>query len=314
MIKKLLSIASILLASHQLNAQAFNLVYEFSSVTATSGTVDPTPAPTAVGVTSGSFTANNLSANPTTTNVFAFTSWTTSTTPNLDKFFQLILTPQQNYFIELSHMSFYAGRSNTGPQKWSVRTNLDNYTQNAIATTSLINPASSGSIINVSGNNEFVWGAPPTNSATTSSAWRNNCQVNFVNANNIATPVNIRIYGYNGTSNAGSFRIDSVVVYGTATFSVGANLPKISHDLNASFKLYPNPSENGVVFLEPKKETAEETSIEVIDITGAVRAKESKIFVAKKVRLDLNYLSEGTYFVRFKNGNAIHTEKLIIVK
>lgn len=314
MIKKLLTIASVVLASYQMNAQAFNLVYEFSSVTATTGTVDPTPTPTAVGLTSGAFTANNLSANPTTTNVFAFTSWTTSSTPNTDKYFQLTLTPQQNYFIALSHMSFYAGRSNTGPQHWSVRTSLDSYSVNAAGTTSLISPTSSGSIISVNSGNEFVWGTPPTNSATTSSAWRNNCQVNFANAVNIATPVNIRIYAYNATSNAGSFRIDSVVVYGTATFSVGANLPKISHDINASFKLYPNPSENGVVFLEPKVASSNETSIEVMDITGAVRAQESKIFVAKKVRLDLNHLSEGTYFVRFRNGSSIHTEKLIIVK
>jgi hypothetical protein len=314
MIKKLLSLVAFTLVCSQLSAQAFNLVYEFSSVTATSGTVDPTPTPTAAGIVSGAFTANNLSANPTTTNVFAFTSWTTSATPNADKFFQLILTPQPNYFIELSHMSFYMGRSNTGPQTWCVRTNIDSYAQNAVASTSLISSTSSGSIINTNSSNEFIWGTPPTNSTTASSAWRNNCQVNFVNASNLTSPVNIRFYGYNATSNAGSFRIDSVVVYGTATFSVGANLPKISHDLNASFKLYPNPSENGVVYLEPKMETAEETSIEVMDITGAIRAQESKIFFAKKVRLDLNTLSGGTYFVRFKTGNSTHTEKLIISK
>jgi hypothetical protein len=314
MIKKLLTITSLALTSYELNAQAFNLVYEFSNVTTTSGTVDPTPTPTAVGLISSAFTANNLSANPTTTNVFAFTSWTTSAAPNTDKYFNLTLTPQQNYFIALSHMSFYAGRSNTGPQQWCIRTSLDSYSSNAAGTTSLISPTSSGSIISVNGNNEFVWGTPPTNSATASSAWRNNCQVNFANATNIATPVSVRFYAYNATSNAGSFRIDSVVVYGTATFSIGANLPKISHDLNATFKLYPNPSENGVVFLEPKKLTSEETSIEVLDITGAVRAQESKIFIARKVRLDLNHLSEGTYFVRFRNGNSTHTEKLIIVK
>jgi hypothetical protein len=51
-----------------------------------------------------------------------------------------------------------------------------------------------------------------------------------------------------------------------------------------------------------------------MDITGAIRAQESKIFFAKKVRLDLNTLSGGTYFVRFKTGNSTHTEKLIISK
>lgn len=309
MIKKLLTLGLITFLGSKIQAQAFNLVYEFSSITATSGSVDPTPTPTATGVNSGSFTANNLSANPTTTNVFAFTSWTTGTTPELSKYFELVLTPQSNYFINLSHMSFYTTRSNSGPQNWCVRTSLSNYTANVVGTTSLISPTSTGSIITVNTNNEFVWGTPPTNSATTSSAWRNNCQVNF-NATNIAAPVNIRFYAYNAPSNAGSYRIDSVVVYGTATFSVGAGLNKVSHDLNASFKLYPNPSNNGVVFVEPKN--AEKGTIEVVNILGDVVAREEQ--TSATVKLDLGVLPTGTYYVKYRSGNAIHSEKLIITK
>jgi hypothetical protein len=310
MIKKLLSLSLITFASCFLNAQSFNLVYEFSSVTASTGVVDPSPTPTAVGVTSGSFTAVNLSANPTTTNVFAFTSWTTSTTPDLSKYFELVLTPQNSYFIELSTMSFYTTRSNSGPQKWCVRTNLDSYAANAIGSTSLISPTSSGSIITVNAANEFVWGTIPTNSATSSSAWRNNCQVSFANATNIASPVNIRLYAFHAPANGGSYRIDSVVVKGTATFSVGAGLNKISHDLNASFKLYPNPSKDGIVYLEPKN--ADKASIEVFNILGEVVAKEEKESAVAKVKLNLSDLKVGTYFVRYTYQNKMHTEKLII--
>jgi len=310
MIKKLLTLGLITFLSTKLQAQAFNLVYQFNNATTTSGTIDPTPTPTATGVNSGSFTANNLSANPTTTNVFAFTNWATSTTPDLTKNFELVLTPQNNYFLSIDRMTFYTTRSAQGPQNWCVRTNLDSYSVNAIGSTSLIGATSTGSIITVNGNNEFVWGTIPTSSAVSSSAWRNNCQVSFPTATNVASPFSMRIYGYNAISTGGSYRIDSVVVFGNATFSVGAGLNKISHDINASFKLYPNPSKDGIVYLEPKN--ADKASIEVFNILGEVVAKEEKESAVTKVKLNLSDLKVGTYFVRYTHQNKIHTEKLII--
>lgn len=310
MIKKLLSLGIITFMSSFLNAQSFNLVYEFSNVTTSTGTIDPTPTPTAAGVNSGSFTANNLSASPTTSNVFAFTSWVTSTSPDLTKYFEVVLTPQSNYYLTINRTTFYTTRSAQGPQNWCVRTNLDGYTANAIGSTSLISPTSTGSIITVNGNNEFVWGTIPTSSATTSSAWRNNCQVSFPTATNVATPFKQRFYGYNAISTGGSYRIDSVVVYGSATFSVGAGLNNITHDINASFKLYPNPAKDGVVYLEPKN--ADKASVEVLNILGEVVIREEKESSIAKVKLNLNELKVGTYFVRYTNNSKVHTEKLII--
>ena len=84
----------------------------------------------------------------------------------------------------------------------------------------------------------------------------------------------------------------------------------MSHDLNASFKLYPNPSNNGVVFVEPKN--AEKGSIEVINILGDVVAREEQ--TSATVKLDLGVLPTGTYFVKYRSGNAIRSEKLIITK
>lgn len=310
MIKKLLTCGLLTLAC-AVHSQSFNLVYEFGSVTGTSGTVDPSPAPTATGVTSGSWTANNLSANPTTTNVFAFTNWTSSPTPNLTKYFELTLTPQPNYMIDLSYMTFYMGRSNTGPQQWCVRTSADNFAANAVPTTSLINPATSGSIIGVTGANDFIWGAPPTNSATASTVIKyNNCQVNFTGITNVPTPVSIRIYAYNTTNTAttGSWRIDSAVVYGKATFSLGVGLPKLSFDLNSGFNVYPNPNTTGAVTIEAKNNF---TKVEVVNIVGAVVASQNGI-LADKVKLDLSTLPQGTYFVRITNGDKVSTEKLII--
>lgn len=314
MIKKLLSLSLLLLAGTIARSQSFNLVYQFSAVTSSpsTGTVDPTPSPTAVGVTSGSWTANGVGSVPTTTNVFAFTGWATSVTPDVAKYFELVLTPQNSYYLSIDRMTFYTTRSTQGPQNWCVRSSIDNYSVNAVGSTSLISPTSSGSIITVNGNNEFVWGTIPTSSAVSSSAWKNNCQVSFPTATNVATPFNIRVYGYNGISTGGSYRIDSVVVYGNATFSVGAGLANISHDINAAFKLYPNPSKDGVVYLEPKN--ADKGSVEIINALGAVVIREEKNDQLAKVKIDVSTLPEGTYFVRYKNGKTIVTEKLIITK
>lgn len=312
MIKKLLTLGLITFLSVQAQAQSFNLVYQFSSVTSSpsTGTIDPTPSPTATGVNSGSWTANGVGTAPTTTNVFAFTGWATQATPDPAKFFELVLTPQSNYFLSIDRMTFYTTRSSQGPQNWCVRSSIDSYGLNAIGSTSLISPTSTGSIITVNSNNEFVWGTIPTSSAVSSSAWRNNCQVSFPNATNVASPFNIRIYGYNAISTGGSYRIDSVVVYGNATFSVGAGINKVSHDINASFKLYPNPSITGVVFVEPKN--AEKGTVEVVNILGDIVAREEQ--TSATVKLDLGVLPTGTYFVKYRSGNAIHSEKLIITK
>ena len=280
MIKKLLSIALILIGFETLTSQNFNLVYQFSAVTATpsTGTVDPTPTPTAVGVTSGSFTANGIGSTPTTTNVFAFTSWT------------------------------------TGTQKWCVRTNKDSYTANAVGSTSLISPSSTGSIINVNANNEFNWGTIPTNSATVSSAWRNNCLITFdpSNCSNQFTPFNIRFYAFNATSNLGSFRIDSVVIYGNATYSLGVGLNKITHDINAKIKLYPNPANEGYVTVDAA--SSNYSKIEVINVLGAVVASHNNTLAEEKIKLNLATLPEGTYFVKVTNGNKYYIEKLIVTK
>ena len=315
MIKKLLVIASVSLCLNSFaQTTPFSLYYSFANTSSVTGVVDPTPTPTAVGVTSGSFTAVGLGANPTTTNVFAFQGFDNGTTPNLGKYFEVVLTPTGSYVVSLTNMSFYMGRSNTGAQTWCVRTNKDNYTANAVGSTSLILPTSTGSIITVNSNNEFNWGTIPTNSATASSAWRNNCQVTFAsNCLNQTTPFNIRFYAYNAASTAttGSFRIDSVVVNGSATFSLGVGFNKVSHDLNAKIQLYPNPAVNGVANIKITDATA--TKVELINTLGRIIS--SRVIVKENdLQLDLTTLPVGTYFVRVETLQGVKTEKLIISK
>ncbi len=72
--KKILSIA-LICTSIIASAQSFSLTYPFTAVTATTGVLDPTPAPTAVGVTSGSFLAVGASTASTAGGRFSFTAW-----------------------------------------------------------------------------------------------------------------------------------------------------------------------------------------------------------------------------------------------
>jgi len=315
MIKKLLSATLVIAAMHVSKAQSFSLVYSFSNVTATSGTIDPTPTPTAIGVTSGSFIANGLSANPTTTNVFAFTQWPTgATTGNNTTFtgsidpaknFEITLTPNGGYAIDVNNIVFYTTRSGTGPRNWAVRSNLDAFAANLPADASMV--TGTGTVITVQNGNTFFW----SDDAKTSSAWFNTCKIDLSASNfvNLINPCTFKFYAWNSEGSAGSWRIDSVAINGSAYISTG--LGKLTHDLNAKFKLFPNPSSDGVVTVEAI--SANVTKLEVINILGAVVASQNNLS-ENKIKLDLSSLPEGTYFVRIKAGDKITTEKLVISK
>src|SRR4051812_45291078 len=107
MIKNLFSVIILVLIGQSLKAQSFLLTYPFSSVTATSGTLDPTPSPSANGVTSGSFSSVGLYSNPSTGGLFSFQGWPAGSTPSsnvtftgsLDpaKYFEIVLNPSPDY-------------------------------------------------------------------------------------------------------------------------------------------------------------------------------------------------------------------------
>lgn len=332
MIKKLLSIACFVILAGTADAQNFSLYYSFSSVvggTATpTGAVDPTPAPSATGVNSGSWSAVNLSANSSGNGYFSFTSWGLGATANSDvsftgavdpaKYYELTLIPQSNYVVSLTNMSFGVSRSGTGVRHWVVRTNKDGYTANVPATYTALGAAATSSaapIVSVQPGDLFFWtkDAQNTSSGAAAFATNNICNVNFSGANytNQFNPYIIRVYAYDAEGTGGTFRMDTVVVNGSATFSMGVGLPSLSHDINANFKLYPNPTADGAVTVEALHNTA--TKIEVINILGAVVSSQSGK-LDDKVKLDLSTLPAGTYFVRINSGNKLTTEKLIISK
>lgn len=221
MIKKLLSLTC-LLSGLLMNAQTFNSTYNFALVTNTTGLTDPTPTPTAIGVTFGSFSAvGTPSANPNATGRFSFVGWplgsptgTASTdvyanmtgSINLGQYYEVTLTPSTNYTVNLNTLTFGVRRSGTGIRNYSVRSSQSNYTVNL--------PASVGTNTNLSvvANDVFFWNfdAAPTNSDQSGST------INF-GATSFSSPITLRFYAWNAEATGGTFSIDNVVFNGSVS-------------------------------------------------------------------------------------------------
>ncbi len=106
----------------------FSATYDFSAVTTSTGTIDPTPPPTVVGMTLGSFAAVGLAANPSAAGRFTFSGWN-NTTPGLDqnRFYEVTLAPSPGNLLNLDSISFGVRRSGTGPRDFSIRSSVNDY-------------------------------------------------------------------------------------------------------------------------------------------------------------------------------------------
>lgn len=215
MIKKLLSIAC-LFSGLLLNAQSFTSTYSFSLVTTSSGTTDPTPVPTATGLTFGSFSAvGTPSSNPNAGGRFSFVGWplgatnsaTTVTTMtgsiNPNQYYEVTLTPAANYTVSLSTMSFRFERSNTGVRSYAVRSSQSSYSVNLPAS------VSSNSNISVVNSDEFFLN-PDINSG------QNGSTISF-GPTSFSSPITLRFYGWNAEQSGGTFSIDNVVFNGSVS-------------------------------------------------------------------------------------------------
>lgn len=315
MIKKLL-LSIFAFASVQLTAQNFSAMYHFSSVqtgSANTGTLDPTPTPTANGLTFGAFSAVGTPSTTSANGVFAFTDWDLGATNGSDitftgsinpaKYYSVTLTPNANSTITINSVAFNMSRSSTGPRHWAVRGSMDTYSVNLTAT---ISPSNSN--IAVTAGNIFLWSLDSY--TVTGGKQERGSMINLASTSysNVTNPVSFRFYPWDAEGNAGTFRLDTVIFNGSASVFVGLN--KVTTELNSGFTMYPNPSSDGIITIEAKSDF---TKVEVLNLLGSVVA----IQAAKneeKITLNLNSLSEGTYFVRLSNGEQVRTEKLILTK
>ncbi len=189
-----------------LNAQAFTGTYEFNGTP-----FDPSGVLTGAG--SANVTISNFSntgyATTTTGNRFAHSDAPTANTPDLNKYFEVTVTPAANYSVSISSMTFRSQRSGTGPRYYIVRSNVDSYAANLPAS---INPANPE--LEVIGTNEFHF-------VNDVSGGQNGNTVTPTTITNITTPVTFRFYFYEAEAAGGTFSVDDVVIDGTVTSSLG---------------------------------------------------------------------------------------------
>lgn len=301
------------LCALQINAQSFSAMYPFTGVTsgtANTGTVDPTPPPTANGLTFGSFYAVGTPSAPAASGAFAFTSWGNGATNadnatftgslNPGQYYEVTLTPNSGSTVTINSITFNMSRSSTGPRHWSVRGSADSYSANLSAS---IAPTNTN--LSVVATDVFFWSLDSYTVATGKQERGSTITPGSAYANQ-TNPMTFRFYAWDAESGGGSFRIDTVRFNGVTTIVAGLNA--FTYNLNAKFKLYPNPSADGFVTLEALSNTT--TKIEVINLLGAV--VESATLTDEKVKLDLTRLPPGTYFVRLTSEGKVTTEKLII--
>jgi hypothetical protein len=318
MMKHILSIALLFLGLNVFS-QAFSAMYDFSGVmtgSANTGTTDPTPPPTAPGVTFGSFIAVGTPTATSAAGVFAFSGWDATITNGNDayatytgavnpaKYYQVTITPNASS-VTLNSITFNMSRSSTGPRNWVVRSDKDSYTANLPAM------VSGNTNINVQTGDVFFWALDSytvTGGKQEAGSTINLSGPNFTNQTNATT---FRWYIYNAEGTAGTFRIDTVRFNGTV--SGGSGIAEYTQDINSVFKIYPNPSHDGVIYLNTKK--LNYSKIEVVNILGSTIAIENKeATLNEKIKLDLNTLPAGTYFVRVTAGDKIYSERFFITK
>ncbi len=297
-------------------SQSFSVMYPFTGVmsgTINTGTIDPTPTPTAVGIACGSFVAVGTSTATAANGVFAFNAWGTGATNNNDvaftgslsptQYYQVSITPSVSYSVTLTSITFHMLRSANGPRHWAMRSNKDGYTMNL--------PAAIVSNTNLATQpgNIFFWSVD----SYTTNTQQIGCTVNLSGPNflNQTTPYVFRMYAWDAETGAGTFRIDTARFNGLSTLITGVN--EITQDLNSSLKIYPNPNNGDIIYIESKN--INYSKIEVINILGSIVATETKESpLNEKMKLNLNSLSAGTYFVKITDGSKVYTERFFINK
>lgn len=318
MIKRILTI-TFLATSFFAGAQSFSGMYHFTAVTggtvANTGTIDPTPVPTATGLTFGSFTAVGTPTNTSASGVFAFSGWGTGATTGNDaiatytgavdpgKYYEVTLTPQASFDITLSSVTFNINRSATGPRTFVWRSNADGYASNLSAATSNTN-------VSIEPTNVFFWAADSY--TVSNSVQLKGCSLTLSGPNfsNQTNPMTFRLYPYNAEGTGGTFRIDTVVFNGMA--NIATKVGNLSFDLNSNFNVYPVPSQDGILYIE-NKNSMDLTKIEVLDVLGNVVVSNNPKN-ENRIKLNLSEMPNGNYFVRMYSGNSVSIKKIAVVK
>lgn len=303
--KKLYILSLTLLAGALSYGQAFTATYDFASVTTTSGTTDPTPVPTAPGVTFGSFSVVNPNLPVTVTGSsgagrFSFPNQPLGATTGVDTYatltgtvnpavyYQVVLTPATGQGLSVSSLTFRSQRSGTGVRTYVVRSSVDNFATNL--------PASivANDNVNVQAGNVFFW----TLDAFTQGVNGNTVTLGSA-FTNLTAPVTFRVYAYNAEANGGNFSIDDFAVTGsTATLGVKENAI-------AGLKVYPNPVTGGKFSITTNSNA--DKAVTIFDVLG----KQVLNTIATET-VNVSNLKAGVYIVKITEEGNTATRKLVI--
>lgn len=302
--RKIYSILFTALAVSMSYGQAFTGTYNFSSVTTTSGLIDPTPVPTATGVVFGSFSAvNPVATNSAAGNRFAFSSQPLGATDgdnnytnltgsvDLGIYYEVTLTPQSGYSVDLTSISFASQRSGTGIRTYVVRSSADGYSSNLPASLNITNTQ-----LSVQTNNVFF----RVNDNNTAAQNGSTITLSGVNFTGLTTPITFRFYGYNAEAAGGNFGIDDVVISGNIN-----TLSSADNNIEG-LKMYPNPLSGNTLYLTSTNNL--DMSVQIMDALGKEVIKSNVI----NNSVNISSLNSGVYIVKITEDNKTATRKLVV--
>jgi hypothetical protein len=222
MIKNILFIG-LTIFSFSISSQDFAVTYSFAAVTSTSGPTDPTPPPTFPGLTFGSFSAVGTSTNPNAGGRFSFTKWPGGATDGTDAqltftgapsptvYYQVSIIPSPTYTLDLNVFYFGMRRSGTGVRNYAIRSSRDNYTSNLAATTG------TSTKLSVIPTDIFFWNY---DSVATTADQKGSKIIFDSTYKAITDTISFRFYAWNSEAGGGTFSIDNVSFFGSATNTV----------------------------------------------------------------------------------------------
>ena len=297
------SLLSVLLSTGAF-AQAFTGTYTFADVTTSSGATDLTPLPVTTGVTFGSFSAINTTTPPTNSAAaerFAFANQPlgaangaayAALTGNLDLgiYYEVTLTPQTGYSVDLTSITFTTQRSNTGVRTYVVRSSTDAFGANLQAS---IAPANANLVVQTG--NIFFFNADNSNVQTGSTITLSGAAFTA-----LESPITFRFYGYNAEQAGGNFSIDNVIISGNInTLSTNSNQIE-------GLKMYPNPLKGNTLHLTSTANT--EMSVQIFDVLGKEVLKSN----VTNNTVNVSGLNAGVYIVKITEEGKTATRKLVI--
>ena len=210
------------------SSQAMAASYNFSSLTNSSGSVDPTTPPNQtntggnLAVEFSNFKSVGVSANPTVAGSFGFSGWdagapngTTNYAAltgalNTAKYYEFKVKPTFGQAMTLTGITFKIQRDTAGARTYVVRSSVNNFTSNLAASISPTNTALSIKGTVAPNTNVFF-----INKDTTAFLAGSKVSLSGPFYTNTTDSITFRIYGFNAENASGTFGIDDVNILGT---------------------------------------------------------------------------------------------------